>query len=97
MNNHFFFFSVKPFQSGFNLTVPKLATTAPPSPAWLGRSIATRKLRLLEFSAFVDQQVRERGRGQMGNGENTRETDRAPCSIDSLNSGMIRIGSKITL
>lgn len=46
---------VKPFPSGFNLSVPKL--TAPtPSPAWLGRSIATRKLRLLEFSAFVDQQ-----------------------------------------
>ena len=67
MDNHFFFFSVKPFQSGFNLTVPKLATTAPPSPAWLGRSIATRKLRLLEFSAFVDQQVRERDR-QRSNG-----------------------------
>ena len=28
----------------------------PTSPAWQGRSIATQKLRLVEFSAFVEQQ-----------------------------------------
>ncbi|XP_023346431.1 transcriptional enhancer factor TEF-1 [Eurytemora carolleeae] len=49
---------VKPFQTGgFNLSVPKISAAIPsPSPAWLGRSIATSKLRLLEHSAFVDQQ-----------------------------------------
>ena len=49
---------MKPFQTGgFNLSVPKLSSPAPPpSPAWLGRSISTLKLRLLEHSAFVDQQ-----------------------------------------
>ena len=53
-----FYFSVKPFQTGgFNLSVPKISAAIPsPSPAWLGRSIATSKLRLLEHSAFVDQQ-----------------------------------------
>ena len=58
------FFSVKPFPSGgpFSITVPKVAavaaitTTATPAPAWLGRSIATPQLRILEHSAFVDQQ-----------------------------------------
>ncbi len=52
------YFSVKPFQTGgFNLSVPKISAAIPsPSPAWLGRSIATSKLRLLEHSAFVDQQ-----------------------------------------
>jgi len=53
---------IKPFQAGFNLTSSKAqqpvstVPQAPPSPAWLGRSIATHKLRLLEHSAFVDQQ-----------------------------------------
>lgn len=53
---------IKPFQSGFNLTSSKaqqplaVAPQAPPAPAWLGRSIATQKLRLLEHSAFVEQQ-----------------------------------------
>ena len=28
----------------------------PTSPAWQGRSISTQKLRLVEFSAFVEQQ-----------------------------------------
>jgi transcriptional enhancer factor len=47
---------VKPFQSGaFCLSVPKVAAV-PAAPAWLGRSIATQKLRILEHSAFVDQQ-----------------------------------------
>ena len=54
----YLYFSVKPFQTGgFNLSVPKISAAIPsPSPAWLGRSIATSKLRLLEHSAFVDQQ-----------------------------------------
>jgi transcriptional enhancer factor len=49
---------VKPFQSGaFCLAVPKVTPPAPPpAPAWLGRSIATQRLRILEHSAFVDQQ-----------------------------------------
>jgi len=34
-----------------------LGHTPPPTPPWLGRSIATNRLRLLEHSAFVDQQV----------------------------------------
>lgn len=29
---------------------------APPQPPWEGRSIATHKLRLVEFSAFMEQQ-----------------------------------------
>lgn len=29
---------------------------APPPPPWEGRSIATHKLRLVEFSAFMEQQ-----------------------------------------
>ena len=32
------------------------APSQPASPAWQGRSIATQKLRLVEFSAFVEQQ-----------------------------------------
>jgi hypothetical protein len=53
-----FLCSVKPFQSGaFCLAVPKVTPPAPPpAPAWLGRSIATQRLRILEHSAFVDQQ-----------------------------------------
>lgn len=51
---------VKPFPPGsFSLaSPPKVPTPAPVpvSPAWLGRSIATHKLRLLEHSAFVDEQ-----------------------------------------
>ena len=30
--------------------------TQPTTPAWQGRSIATHKLRLVEFSAYVEQQ-----------------------------------------
>jgi len=50
---------VKPFKydSSINLAVPKLSSApSPSSPPWLGRSIATMKLRLLEHSAFVDPQ-----------------------------------------
>ena len=36
--------------------VAAITTTATPAPAWLGRSIATPQLRILEHSAFVDQQ-----------------------------------------
>jgi transcriptional enhancer factor len=41
--------------------VPAVTTAVTPAPvaaapAWLGRSIATSKLRILEHSAFVDQQ-----------------------------------------
>lgn len=32
------------------------ATPAPTAPAWQGRSIGTSKLRLVEFSAFLEQQ-----------------------------------------
>ena len=51
--------SVKPFPPGaFSLSSPPKSSTPPPTPApaWLGRSIATHKLRLLEYSAFVDEQ-----------------------------------------
>ena len=50
--------SVKPFPPGaFNLaSPPKAATPAPAPPAWIGRSIATHKFRLIEHSAFVEEQ-----------------------------------------
>lgn len=32
------------------------STAAPAAPAWQGRSIGTSKLRLVEFSAFLEQQ-----------------------------------------
>lgn len=32
------------------------AAPAPTAPAWQGRSIGTSKLRLVEFSAFLEQQ-----------------------------------------
>jgi len=50
---------VKPFPPGaFSLSSPPKSSTPPPTPApaWLGRSIATHRLRLLEYSAFVDEQ-----------------------------------------
>ena len=54
-------FSVKPFgQSPFGLGdgkpmgLPSSAATAA-TPAWQGRAIATHRLRLLEFSAYVEQ------------------------------------------
>jgi len=56
---------IKPtFQPGtFNLassvkavSQPSLPTSVQTPPPWLGRSIATQKLRLLEHSAFVDEQ-----------------------------------------
>jgi len=51
---------VKPFaQSSFGLVdtkPPMMSVPAPATPPWQGRSIATHKLRLLEHSAFVDQQ-----------------------------------------
>ena len=50
---------MKPFPPGaFSLSSPPKSSTPPPTPApaWLGRSIATHKLRLLEYSAFVDEQ-----------------------------------------
>ena len=55
------YFSIKPFAQGaFGLVDTKPPTTMvaqpPATPAWHGRSIATHKLRLLEHSAFVDQQ-----------------------------------------
>ncbi len=36
--------------------VAAAAATGGSSPAWQGRSIATQKLRLVDFSAFVEQQ-----------------------------------------
>ena len=55
---NFFLLSVKPFPPGaFNLaSPPKAATPAPAPPAWIGRSIATHKFRLIEHSAFVEEQ-----------------------------------------
>jgi len=49
---------VKPFPPGaFNLaSPPKPATPAASPPAWIGRSIATHKFRLIEHSAFVEEQ-----------------------------------------
>ncbi|KAL4622736.1 transcriptional enhancer factor TEF-1-like [Arapaima gigas] len=41
--------------SGYEPSVTP-AAPAPPAPAWEGRSIGTSKLRLLEFSAFLEQQ-----------------------------------------
>jgi len=46
---------VKPFQSGFPLTAAKTSSSSGSSSPWLGRSIATHKLRLLEHSAYVEQ------------------------------------------
>ena len=46
---------VKPFQSGFPLTAAKSSSSSGSSSPWLGRSIATHKLRLLEHSAYVEQ------------------------------------------
>ena len=55
------YFSIKPFahHGAFGLpdTKPPAMIPQPPTtPPWLGRSIATSRLRLLEHSAFVDQQ-----------------------------------------
>ena len=49
---------MKPFPPGaFNLASPtKASTPAPAPPAWIGRSIATNKFRLIEHSAFVEEQ-----------------------------------------
>ncbi|XP_018621260.1 transcriptional enhancer factor TEF-1-like isoform X3 [Scleropages formosus] len=41
--------------SGYEPPVTSAAST-PPAPAWEGRSIGTSKLRLVEFSAFLEQQ-----------------------------------------
>ena len=53
-----YLFSIKPFQNlKPGLTAPALPLVpVPPSSPWIGRSIATAKLRLLEHSAFVDYQ-----------------------------------------
>lgn len=56
--------SVKPFsQSAYAAGKPAAAVSSPdmalqaaPPPAWEGRAIATHKLRLVEFSAFMEQQ-----------------------------------------
>ena len=58
MLNPRFLFSVKPFQNlKPGLTTPALPLVpVPPASPWIGRSIATAKLRLLEHSAFVDYQ-----------------------------------------
>ena len=49
---------MKPFPPGaFNLSSPpKPATPTPAPPAWIGRTIATAKFRLIEHSAFVEEQ-----------------------------------------
>lgn len=56
--------SVKPFpQSSYPTGKPATAVSspdvgglqAPPPPPWEGRAIATHKLRLVEFSAFMEQ------------------------------------------
>lgn len=66
--NKTFFFSVKPFpQSSYPTGKPATAVSsgdvgplqAPPPPPWEGRAIATHKLRLVEFSAFMETQNRD--------------------------------------
>ena len=58
----FFTSSIKPFahHGAFSLPEskppPVMISQPPATPAWLGRSIATNRLRLLEHSAFVDHQ-----------------------------------------
>jgi len=60
----YFTHSVKPFsQSAYAAGKPAAAVSSPdmalqaaPPPAWEGRAIATHKLRLVEFSAFMEQQ-----------------------------------------
>lgn len=64
----FSIFSVKPFvQSTYPAGKPATAVsagdvgplqTAPP-PVWEGRAIATHKLRLVEYSAFMESQNRD--------------------------------------
>lgn len=64
ISNRNFYFSVKPFsQSAYPGGKPATAVSsgevgglqAPPPPPWEGRAIATHKLRLVEFSAFMEQ------------------------------------------
>ena len=53
-----FLISVKPFGGGYGFE-SKLASAMPGGdmgPAWQGRSIAGPKLRMVEFSAFLEQQ-----------------------------------------
>ena len=56
-------YSVKPFaQPGYAgkpataVSSSDMSLQAPPPPPWEGRAIATHKLRLVEFSAFMEQQ-----------------------------------------
>ena len=58
------------YSPGVNLTMPKLTnnnpniiTTTLTNPPWLGRSIATRKLRMIEHSAFVEDRSEREGSG----------------------------------
>lgn len=61
-------FSIKPFpQASYPAGKPATAVSsgemgapqAPPPPPWEGRAIATHKLRLVEFSAFMEAQNRD--------------------------------------
>ena len=62
-----FIFSIKPFSHHGAFGLPPgpevkppttmIAPQPPATPAWLGRSIATNRLRMLEHSAFVDVQA----------------------------------------
>lgn len=57
--------------SGQTALPPTSGPAAPPvAPSWQGRAIATHKLRLLEFSAYVDQQRSGSGPGGANNGTN---------------------------
>lgn len=68
IKNPNFIYSVKPFtQSSYPAGKPATAVsagdvgplqTAPP-PVWEGRAIATHKLRLVEYSAFMESQNRD--------------------------------------
>lgn len=59
----YFGYSVKPFQQTPYPGKPATAVSSgevgplqpPPPPPWDGRAIATHKLRLVEFSAFMEQ------------------------------------------
>ena len=59
-----FFCSVKPFcQSPFGIgdgkSMIQSSAVAAATPAWQGRAIATSRLRLMEFSAYVQQRGEE--------------------------------------
>jgi hypothetical protein len=68
--------SVKTYGPGYGMETkpPSSLTEMSSSPAWQGRSIAGPKLRLVEFSAFLEQQrdPEQVGQGPLGDGSRVR-------------------------